>query len=207
MRTRLFIVLLCLLLAPPAWAGAPTASIDQDSFRGRNDDGSETTATWKANANVNWTQTVDQNFRVRFLLQETGGGTKNNFTAQLSYNLNAAGWVNVTGTSSVVRATASPNVAGGADCTQQIGAGTFISNNDGFDEVDGASGGANLDFTANTEAEVEFSVQIRSADVVNNDSVQLRIAGADTWTNTPTITVNEPTAACAPLRALLGVGC
>lgn len=170
-----------------------TPSIDQQSFRGRNDNGTETTATWKANANVNWSQNVDENFRVRFLLQEDNGGVESNFTAQLQYNLNSGGWNNVTGASNVVRASASPNVTDGADCTQQIGSGTFITNNDGFDEVDGASGGANLDFAGSDEVEVEFCVQIRSADVANNDTVQLRIAGADTWTNTPSITVIEAT--------------
>ena len=48
-----------------------TAAFDQDSFRGRNDDGSEAAATWKANANVNWTQSVDENFRRRLAARTT----------------------------------------------------------------------------------------------------------------------------------------
>jgi hypothetical protein len=45
----------------------------QDSFRGRNDDDNETAATWKAAADTNWTQKVDENFRVRFVISETDG--------------------------------------------------------------------------------------------------------------------------------------
>jgi hypothetical protein len=46
---------------------------DQDSFRARNDNGDESTAIWMAAANTNWTQMVDKNFRLRFLVQETSG--------------------------------------------------------------------------------------------------------------------------------------
>ena len=111
-------------------------------------------------------------------------------TFQLQYNRNGLGWNDVNGSSSVVRATASPNVADGANTTQQIGSGTFVSPNAGFDEVNGLAGGTSLDFSGSDEVEVEFSVQIRSVDVANDDTIQLRIEGLDTYTNTPTVTVS-----------------
>ena len=49
------------------------ANTEQIAFRGRNDDGSETTATWIAAQNTNWTQPTGTNFRVRFEVEEDGG--------------------------------------------------------------------------------------------------------------------------------------
>ena len=110
-------------------------------------------------------------------------------TLQLEYNRNGGGWNDVTGASSVVRAWLSPNVADGADTTQQVGSGTFVTPNAGFDEVNGLAGGTALDFSGSDEVEVEYSVQIRSADVANDDTIQLRVKGLTTYTNTPSVTV------------------
>ncbi len=171
-----------------------TATFDQDSFRGRNDDGSETTATWKANANINWTQAVDENFRVRFLIQETAGVAESNFKEDLQYNLNGAGWNDVDdSTSLVVRMSLSGNFAHGDDTTQQVGAGTFVVDNDGMNETNPPGGTMVPDFAGNDETEFEFCVQIRGADVNDADTVELRITKAGTalnsYTNTPSITV------------------
>ena len=188
-----------------------TPVLDQDSFRGRNDDGSETTATWKAAANTNWSQDVDTNFRVRFLYQETAGGNPANLSLQLQYNLASAGWNNVTGASSVVRSSLSANFVDLDATTQQLGVGTFDPGV--MEELDGLTG-TGADIGASEESEVEFCVQIRSADVTNAQTLQLRIVKEggtvlDTYTNTPTITVVEG-GAPANLRrytlTTLGVG-
>jgi hypothetical protein len=94
-------------------------SYTQANFRGRNDNGNEIAATWKAAADTNWTQKVDENFRVRFVVQETAGISAADKTFQLEYNRNGGGWNDVNAASSVVRAWASPNVADGADTTGQ----------------------------------------------------------------------------------------
>lgn len=177
-----------------------TAAFDQDSFRGRNDDGSETTATWKAAANANWTQGVDANFRVRFVIQETAGFSLNNFAENLEYNRNAAGWVDVTAASSVVVGALSANYADGDDTTQQIGAGTFIANNNGMVEGDGGPASSKVpDYAGNDETEFEFCVQIVGADVADADTIELRVTRGgtvlDSYTNTPSITVSKPAAA------------
>ena len=49
--------------------------------------------------------------------------------------------------------------ASGADTTQQLGSGTFISPNAGFDEADGQVGGSSLDVAGSDEVELEFSLQ------------------------------------------------
>lgn len=173
-------------------------SLDQDSFRGRDDDGSESVATWKAAANTNWTQEVDENFRVRFLIQETAGGSENNVQPQLQYNLNAAGWTSVTGASSVVKASLSDNFADDDNTTQQIGAGTFITPNSGMDEDNGLAGeNMDIDFAGNDEVEVEYCCQIVGADVNDADTVELRVVRnnltvLEIYTNTPSITVSKP---------------
>jgi len=167
-------------------------NIDQTAFRGKGE-GVETAENWKAAVNTNWTQAMDDNFRLRFLLSETNGWLESNFAAQLQYNINTAGWNNVNASSSVARSFAG-SVTDGEDCTEQLdGSRTFISNNDGVDEVDGLSGGANLDFTGNDEAEVEYTLQLRSADLSEGDTVQFRIAGMDSYAQTPTITPLFPT--------------
>ena len=51
-------------------AGGPT--IEQEGFRFRNDDGSKSAATWKANQDTNITLAADTAFRLRFLLKATG---------------------------------------------------------------------------------------------------------------------------------------
>lgn len=122
------------------------AAFNQKTFRGRNDDGNETTATWKAAQGIDFSQIPDQNFRIRFEIQETAACAGANKVWQLQYNKNAAGWVTVNGSSSVVRSFASPNLADAANLTDQltIGTGTFIGLT-GFDEVDGAAGGNSMD--------------------------------------------------------------
>jgi len=51
---------------------AAAASIEQEGFRFRNDDGSESAATWKASQDTNITLAADTAFRLRFLLKATG---------------------------------------------------------------------------------------------------------------------------------------
>ncbi|MCP4716654.1 MAG: hypothetical protein GY868_16155, partial [Deltaproteobacteria bacterium] len=68
----------------------------QYSFRGRTDDADESTATWAAAADSSWTQNVDENFRIRFLVQETGGVPQDDKTFQLEYNWNETGWLDIT---------------------------------------------------------------------------------------------------------------
>ena len=213
-----------LLLRPRkvAYAGGSPIT-DQDSFRIRNDDGDETTATWKANVNTDDSLDVDTNWRIRFLIQNTGTGNLVFDVGEgwrLQYNLAAAGWNDVTGASSVVRASASPNVTDNIVTTQQLGAGVFDTTSASrFDEGDGLAGvpsGSEV-FNDGDESEPEFCFQILSGDVTNGQTLQLRIVHTqpgsntvlDSYTNTPTITVVEG-GAPANLRryslALSGVG-
>lgn len=178
---------------------APTGgNYNQASFRAKNDNGGETSTDWIAALNANWSQLQDANFRVRFLVQEEDDVADADVSFQLQYNLNSGGWNDVDGSSSVVRSSAGDLTEGG-DTTQQIGSGTFVTPNAGQDESDGLTGGTSLDFTttANQEVELEYCMQVRSADTSGGDSIQLRLWNAKTsatlgtYANTPTITVPQ----------------
>lgn len=176
------------------------ASLHQSNFRGRNDDGSETAATWKATAGTNWTQAVDESFRIRFLVQDAASGGENNVRFQLQRNLNGAGWAVVDGTTAVVRTFDSTHFADDDDTTQQIGSGPFITPNQCMDDLDGIAGAGNLvDFIEGTadEVEVEYCVQIIGADVNDADTIEFRLVRSnlavleDYTGGIPTVTVSE----------------
>lgn len=187
------------------------AAFNQKAFRGRNDDGNETTATWKANQNTNWSQVVDTNFRVRFEIQETAACAGANKVWRLQYNRtplggSPAGWVDASASSNVVRASASPNLADAANLTDQltVGTGTFVGAT-GFDEVDCNAGGSSMDVAASGHSECEFCVQLRSADTAAGDTIQLRVTDAGSalaaYDATPTMTRSSGAVSLTPTTA------
>lgn len=172
-------------------------SFTQSAFRLRNDDGSESTATWKATANQNASINVDENFRCRFVVQETAGTPLSSVGFKFESRLNAGSWTAITGTSSTVISSLSSNFTDGVDCVQRVGSGTFISDNNGMDE-NGAVAEL-IDYAGSTETEIEGCFQIVAADVNNGDTVQLRAVRYDSsvlngYTNTPSVTVVKQTA-------------
>lgn len=60
----------------------PPPSLDQYGFRPRNDDGSETTATWKAAQNTTWTMAADETFRLRMGINATGDFSSKGYKLQ-----------------------------------------------------------------------------------------------------------------------------
>ncbi len=159
------------------------------AYRFRNDDGTQLTASWKAAQNVAVLQQVDQNFRIRFLHQQSAAPISN-LDIRLQYNKNAAGWVNVSATSLVVRSSLSPNVTDQSNLTSQLtgGTGTFQGAT-GFDEGNGICGGNSMDILTTGQFETEFCCQLRGADVVDGDTIQLRTINNDTATAWQTYTV------------------
>ncbi len=187
------------------------ASTFQKHFRGRNDDGSETTATWKAEEDTNFAFPTDTILRVRFCIGNEGTGNKAFTSLQLEYNKLGAGWNAVNDASSVVRAAITENVANGTATTQQLtsGVGNFVA---GEICADGVGAAKTLQSpTPNEFTEYEYVVQIRSADVSVDDTIQLRVTDNGTqfnggYSQTPTITVSAGSSPKAGLVCLLGVG-
>jgi len=168
-------------------------------FRGRNDDGDETGATWIAGVNENWSQRPDRNFRIR---QSLSRNVFTLFTVSwwLYYSLNNGAFTQVTTSSAVVRSVSTIHYSEGEDCTQQLPDTPpvlFIADNNGMVEnINVSSGACEWDGTpAGTEN--EMCIQIIGDDVNDGDSIKLRNQnGAASWSqgyfNTPDITVDIP---------------
>lgn len=171
-----------------------TPAFDQDIHHGRLDDGSETGATFIGAAGSDWSQAVSTTFRCRFVIQETAGFAATNFRPDLRYELNGTGgFIAISDTSAVVRARLSDEYADGDDTTQQVGSGTFITDNNGMVEFSGV--GNSVDFVGSDEMECEYALMIVAADVNDADTIVLRVfnkaSALDTYTDEPTITVDK----------------
>ena len=166
----------------------------QTHFRFGKDDGTESGHTFWQLEDVNHTQliTADWTFLLRFTEQEVGGTAAGNVAVAFQYNKNGAGWVNITTTSSVVRAVAVGAFTNGDHCTKRLsGTGTFEVSAQGCTE-DGTSGGNQNDIVASGNSETEAGLQVVFANVANNDTIQLRIwwSGTLTYDVTPILTIS-----------------
>jgi hypothetical protein len=150
-----------------------TPNIEQRTFRFRNDDGSQTAATWKATQGTSITGiTTAEKFRVRYEMQETAGGDTTSVTFSLEYDLNSSGtWTQVTTTSNVVRIVSSTGVSNGTATTNLLtaGTGTFLAG-----QVLTTANSAATSMTANNHTEYEWNLQLVDGTVSNNDVIALR---------------------------------
>lgn len=171
-------------------------AFEQTDYRGRNDDGGESGATWKAATNTSYevNPAKSTNHRVRFAVAEVNGAKDNNRQFQLQYSKNGGAWTNVGTSTSNVQAASSSNVSDGTQTTQQITTNTFAG---GELAVGDALAGDNtaIDFAGGDTAEVEYSIEIIDADVAQADVIDLRVIFGDgttlsTYTNVASITVN-----------------
>lgn len=192
-------------------------SFTQTDFRLRNDDGSESTATWKAAANINISIDVssgDVSLRIRLCAQEVGT-TAATFASNLFASYNGGAYAQVGSATSQVKAVDSTNLTDNAATTQQVTAFTFVAGR--VDDVDGTMT-ATASIAQNSGTEFEFMVQLVKADLNNGDTLDFRLyrsgVAIATYTNTPRITIIKtipPTGAggiplitAAPLRTLSG---
>lgn len=166
--------------------------VNQRDFRGVNDDGSESGSTFIAALNTNWTQAQNANFGIIFALAKVAGVTWNttNFV-KFQYNINGAGWNDITSSSLVVRLSTSSNYADEAATTQRLSSpDTFNAGNILTSSTNTSTAIGNTGATQ----EVRLNAQIRSADTAVSDSIQVRVVNSAgvvcaTYTNTPTLTV------------------
>jgi hypothetical protein len=185
------------------------AAYDQDAYRGRGDTVGLNTNTWDNPLNTGWNQLVDTVFRVRFLIQETAGASATQ-AWKLQYNLAGAGWNDVTA-SSPIQWALSGQYADDDTTSQLLGAGTFRTGhgNEG-DNLCPDTGGVSIQ--GNDETENEWALSVDSGQVTHTQTFQLRVVESDgtelgSYTNTPTITVNEPfPALTVPVLKVHGLG-
>jgi len=120
---------------------------------------------------------MDSNLHIRILLQETGGASGAiTDDYQLQYNLNSAGWNNITSSSSVVKGFNSINLTDGGATTNRgtngitDGTGSFVA---GKISEDGLLDDFQL--TASNFTEVLYSVTLVSADLSFGDTINFQI--------------------------------
>jgi hypothetical protein len=170
----------------------------QTSFRYRDDDGSETAATWRQSANVDDTLTLDTTYRMRFLITASHSGTGSaDFTGGFEYNVDAAGWNAITTSSTNVRAVASADTSWAisdddATTEQMAGGATFVAGH--MDETGTCSA---VSMSETQESEFELVFQLRSADLSGGEAVQIRMVDSATalflYSATPSISVGGDT--------------
>jgi hypothetical protein len=179
------------------------AVLDQDSFRWRNDDGNETTATWIAATNTQISVGaagdigLDTNVRLRVLVQETAGTSSGATTWALYAELDTGGGYGapflVTTSTTVVKVVLSGNVTDDTQTTQQLGAGTLYVAADSMSRIDENASMTLKKLSASNEGEPEWVLQFLSADLANGNKVRLRVRQGgtvlDTYTNSPEVTV------------------
>jgi hypothetical protein len=157
----------------------PVFDLRANSWRVRNDDGSEDAATWKAAQNVNptWVR-VDEPFRLRFRAGDIGGASGTFTAPTLEYQVDGGGWNAADGTA-VAGPAASAHFTDGAATTEQLtggDAGSFVAGT--MDEVDGVA--ANVSLGADGNTEVEFCLSLISGDLLQGQTIEFRVTTAGT---------------------------
>lgn len=177
----------------------------QVHFRTRNDDGSETTATWKDVADTNLSVDVsggDVYLRIRFNIRQTGT-TGATFSAQLWLSYNGGAYAQILTTTLQIQPSPSANFADDAATTQQISAGTFIAG-----KMDDATcvTGSTASMAQNRDTELEFMLKIPSAHVFDGDTIDLRVRRGSialaTYSVTPRIAIVKTSNVLQSLTAL-----
>ncbi len=148
--------------------------------RFRNDDGSETAATWSDAEDTDPVVIDVANIiRIRFTVeqQNTASGSET-FQLQYENSTKSTGFVNVTTTSAHLRSVASADTSwtisdGDATTDQITGAGSFVA---GEMDEDGVTG--SISFLGNDHTQIEFVVQVQAGDVDNDDNINLRLVNA-----------------------------
>src|SRR3990172_8734901 len=170
----------------------------QVTFRLRNDDNNEASASWRQNQGVDDSIPTGLKFRCRFLVDETNSRTWTNKTWNLYYQLTGdATYYAVTGSTPIQHAL-STWFADADDCTSQLtgGVGSFLVDNNGMNEA----GGATNTGAAGNFFEVEYCLLIDSNQVVNGNTINLRVYDGSTainaYTDQPVITVVETAIVC-----------
>lgn len=166
-----------------AWSLAEhlAANIDQAEYRWRDDDSSETGASWLEVVDTSHDFDVTSGnvqARIRFTLQEDGGADSNPTAYTLQFQINGGGYADVLIDSTGVIYFNSGNLTDGEVTTSQLnGTGTFISGECSEDAITGS-----LSVTANNHTEIEYTVEFVSAELTNGDSIDFRLTNTDTQT-------------------------
>jgi hypothetical protein len=170
--------------------GHQAANFVQANYRGKAADttGLNTDSGWAALQNNGWVQDVDTTFRVRLEIDETAtADPAESPGGQLEARLNSGSYQDVTTTSSIVKAVSSSQFSD-EDATTNLITGSGRTFDTGRGSHDGLVN--NIPTLSNEHTEFEYALQIVSDDVSDEDTVNVRVKGLNSYTFTPVITVN-----------------
>lgn len=171
--------------------GHVTANVDQSAYRVRDDDGSESAATWLEVINTSHDFDVSAgnvDFRLRVNLAENGGADAANQSYTLQFDINGGGYNTLTGASTGCIFYDSTNLTNNTDTTEQLSqGGTFVGTGGQCEDgvVDAFVLGANNDL------EAEYTVRLVSADLSDTDSINFQVLEADTYGVTANVTITK----------------
>ncbi len=155
----------------------------QTGFRLRFDDGNETTATWQAATNVNKTQALGVNFRLRFLIRRDALASNDTNFWQVFESYNGGTFTHIQVAVTKSEPFVSSNYVHEDETTQQIGSGVYNTSgaNDSMcNSVDFLSMGITWvgDGGNQVENEIEISLVIQPGSVSNGDTLEYRVRRA-----------------------------
>lgn len=152
-------------------------ALAQLHYRGRSDREALNCAAFDHSLDSSWVQEADRTFRVRFSVEGSGtvGGT-------LEANLNGGSFASVSTTSGTVAAVASERFCDEDATTNLLP--SALDFTPGSGSVDGAAPAVTL---ADAETELEYVVRIVGDDITTGALVGLRVAGLDSYAQTPSL--------------------
>ena len=185
MKKKIFLFI-CLANCVLAFA-TPSPSFSQNVYRWRNDNGSETTATWKASENLATTLDFLQNIRLRFnILNSAVTGNFN--TNPLQYSKNGGAWFNITtATTNDFYLVNTANVANNTPTTHQM----FFGYSSGFQAGAFKSDDSNnlISIASNTSTEIEYNIA-PTANYDKTASYRFSLTGCAYYDVFPTLNPN-----------------
>lgn len=165
-------------------------ALDVDIYRWRNDDGSETGASWLEDANTTHDfdlSSGDVECRLRVDVSESGGANASNQGYILRFSINSGGFVTLGAATAGVQYFDSSNLTNDNNTTEQLnGGGTFLGNSGQVE--DGVS--ISQVIPANNDWEIEYTIKFIAADLSNTDTIDFQVLANGTDAVTMTVVPN-----------------
>ncbi|MEE8598211.1 MAG: hypothetical protein V3S69_01600, partial [Dehalococcoidales bacterium] len=164
-------------------SGTPSTGLSVDKYRWRNDDGSESAATWIGAENVPYQidiiDNLDDTLRLRMNLTESNGIASVDQGYAIECSVNSGAWFRLDrGTPQYLTIDDSTYLTDGENTTEQMaGAGTFV----GTAGVDENGVISSRILAGNNDTELEFVIKVIANDFSHGNSCSFRIVadGAD----------------------------
>lgn len=162
-------------------------SISVNHYRFRNDDGSESAATWLAAQDTNVVVTIAGNlaFRLRLSYSEDTNAFPNLISWGLQYSKNGGAAVTVVTASACITGNVSGNVSDGSNTTNQLtvdAPNSYVTRAGVVNNANAASSAFTL--SALQQTEVEWSLNLIAADVASGDTFDFTLIGRTGSTGT-----------------------